>query len=347
MFFTSYPHRYPQDEDRAYIVDHVRNAPISRTINQIDPIEPHGAHRATHSSCGNRLAAAGATLVVSDTMRADGLTYRPIGRLRWYCAHGLLGSAIGLTFGVVQSLMAAPWLIGLAVVLVATVIARRARRSMALVRQITEARALLDQGRLQSADQHLQDLAAKTRFQPVLHSLVVFTLGSCRFWQGHVADGITLMEAGRRTGWLARRCSSIYARMLGTLACALAVSGNLERADRVLRDATRCEPEPETALLPAKATVLCRAGRIDQAAGLIEQDWHRAFGELASPQLGLLAVLRAFCRTTAERPRAELSVVAGHVPAEVDLVSICADWEELRHFVARLHQPNLSGRLLD
>lgn len=211
--------------------------------------------------------------------------YRPVGRVRWYGGHAALGSAVGLAFGILQSLLAAPWMVVGVFLIVTLFVLRRARRGGQLAQANNEASALVGSGHVDSAVERFEVLVRQSQFQPVLHALAVYNLGVCRHWQGRLEEAIALMEQARSAGWLRRRCRALYPGMLASLASAYALRGDLDAARVTLAEArARATSSSRALTFTAEVLLACREGRWREASTLADRaliegrlhlpDWH-------------------------------------------------------------------------
>ncbi len=257
----------------------------------------------------------------------------------------LLGSAAFVTalVGVIAVALATSpgmlfWLglIGLEAVLIGAVIRRR-RRAAALVSQIDDSVALINQGRLDLASNALDQLAATSRSLPFQHSAIVFNRGVAFLATGEPEQALALFNEVAAKGWF-KLLDGLYASHLHrAYAAAWLALGRLDlgveaaaRAHQTLSEAKR------PGMLPLDTSILCRQGRYHEALDLVEQNLEQASGLLTPEQRQQTELLRAFALWSLHGDAARSQVtelVRGAMPRRPRaLTSTAMNWPEFAHF---------------
>jgi tetratricopeptide (TPR) repeat protein len=127
-------------------------------------------------------------------------------------------------------------------------------------------------------------------------------------------------------------------------AFALALAGRIDEADRALAEAERRakkhppRPTDAAAVVLARATIDCRAGRYEAAAKLIDEHWAACEYALTGSQTRLLRVVRAFALACSDPRNAGVAdvVVAQSRPPLFDgeYAFLGAAWPEMAAFLA-------------
>jgi len=206
------------------------------------------------------------------------------------------------------------------------------RRAHALAR---EGVALLEQDRPTAARERFEEAAQLYRGLEAWHAMAIHNVAVALLAEGELDRAIDLLEAVVASGW-PRSFSFLQRRghVELALAFALALAGDVDRAERSLREGAAHWRRRPGWMFVAEAAIAARRERWAEAARF-ERDWAIAERDLDARRRRTLRVLLAYLLARGGAKEASDRWIASIHPLPLaPLLPLSARWPELRDFLA-------------